>query len=76
LAFGIDASGKLNLPYFTLNIISGIISASGVWLFLRYSPFPLDYQITFSVFILRFFSVWSCSQKLLLNSARAVSDSH
>ena len=31
---------KLNLPYFSMNIVSGIIAAMGVYVFLRYSPFP------------------------------------
>jgi hypothetical protein len=36
---------KLGLPYFTINIISATFSAIGVWLFLRYSPFPLILKI-------------------------------
>ncbi|HEX8333991.1 MAG TPA: hypothetical protein VF622_15335, partial [Segetibacter sp.] len=36
---------KLGFPYYTINIISATFSAIGVWLFLRYSPFPLIVKI-------------------------------
>ena len=36
---------KLGFPYYTINIISATFSAIGVWLFLRYSPFPLIIKI-------------------------------
>lgn len=38
---------KLGFPYFTINIISAVFSAAAVWLFLRYSPFPLLIKILF-----------------------------
>ena len=45
---------KLGFPYYTINIISAIFSAIGVWLFLRYAPFPMLikilYPFTFFVF--------------------------
>ena len=45
---------KLGLPYFTINIVSGIFSSAGVWLFLRYAPFPplikVLYPFSFFVF--------------------------
>ncbi|HEX8462251.1 MAG TPA: hypothetical protein VF623_12510, partial [Segetibacter sp.] len=44
---------KLGLPYFTINIVSVIFSAVGVWLFLRYAPFPILIKILypFSFFV-------------------------
>ncbi|GEO11273.1 hypothetical protein [Segetibacter aerophilus] len=45
---------KLGLPYFVINIISALFAASGVWLFIRYAPFPalikILYPFTFFVF--------------------------
>lgn len=45
---------KLGLPYFTINILSAIFAATGVWIFIRYSPFPrfikILYPFTFFVF--------------------------
>jgi hypothetical protein len=45
---------KLGFPYYTINIISAIFSAWGVWLFLRHAPFPplikVLYPFTFFVF--------------------------
>lgn len=45
---------KIGLPYFTINILSAAFSALGVWLFLRYSPFPplikILFPFTFFVF--------------------------
>ncbi|MCA1636951.1 MAG: hypothetical protein LC768_01215, partial [Acidobacteria bacterium] len=38
---------KLGLSYFTINIFSAVFSALGVWLFLRYSPFPPVIKILF-----------------------------
>lgn len=38
---------KLGLPYFTLNVLSAIFSAAGVFLFLRCSPFPLVIKTLF-----------------------------
>ena len=38
---------KLGLPYFTINVLSAAFSALGVWLFLRYAPFPLIIKILF-----------------------------
>src|SRR4051812_43464628 len=32
---------KLGMPYFTINVISAVISAGGVWLFVFRSPFSL-----------------------------------
>src|SRR3954471_21317868 len=45
---------KLGLPYFTINILSAAFSACGVWIFLRYSPFPplIRMLFPFSYFIL------------------------
>lgn len=45
---------KLGLPYFTISIISAIAASAGVWLFLRYSPFPVIVKILFpfSFFVL------------------------
>jgi hypothetical protein len=45
---------KLGLPYPTINIVSSVIAATGVWLFIRYAPFPafikILYPFTFFVF--------------------------
>lgn len=45
---------KLGLPYFTINVLSAFFSATGVWIFIRYSPFPafikILYPFTFFVF--------------------------
>jgi len=45
---------KTGLPYFSINIISALFSAIGVWLFIRYAPFPplikILYPFTFFVF--------------------------
>lgn len=38
---------KFGFPYFTINIISAVFSAAAVWIFLRYSPFPLLIKIPF-----------------------------
>ncbi|MDQ4123529.1 MAG: hypothetical protein M3209_18995 [Acidobacteriota bacterium] len=38
---------KLGFPYFTINVLSACFSALGVWLFLRYSPFPATVKILF-----------------------------
>jgi len=38
---------KLDLPYFTLNLIAAAISALGVWVFLSRAPFPLFAKILF-----------------------------
>jgi hypothetical protein len=40
-------AAKLGLPYFTINVLSAFFAAVGVWLFLRYSPFPLIIKILF-----------------------------
>jgi hypothetical protein len=44
---------KLGLPYFTLNVLSAAFAASGVWLFLSRSPFPLfaKFLFPFSYFV-------------------------
>lgn len=44
---------KLGLPYFTINILSASISALGVWLFIRYAPFPVVIKVLypFSFFV-------------------------
>lgn len=44
---------KLGLPYFTINILSALFAASGVWLFIRYSPFPVLIKVLypFSFFV-------------------------
>src|SRR3954470_338381 len=31
---------KLGFPYFTINILSAIFAATGVWLFIKHAPFP------------------------------------
>ena len=45
---------KLGWPYATINVISAISSAIGVWIFIRYAPFPplikILYPFTFFVF--------------------------
>jgi len=45
---------KLGLPYFSINIVSALFASAGVWLFLRYAPFPplikILYPFTFFVF--------------------------
>src|SRR5205085_4524514 len=45
---------KLGLPYFTINILSAGFAAAGVWLFIKYAPFPpiikILYPFTFFVF--------------------------
>lgn len=44
---------KLGLPYFTINIISAVFAASGVWLFIKYAPFPILIKVLypFSFFV-------------------------
>ncbi|MDB5250152.1 MAG: hypothetical protein JWQ40_4546 [Segetibacter sp.] len=44
---------KLGLPYVTINILSAFFSAVGVWLFIRYAPFPILIKILypFSFFV-------------------------
>src|SRR3954462_9746655 len=44
---------KLGLPYYTINILSAIFAAGGVWLFLRFAPFPVIIKILypFSFFV-------------------------
>lgn len=44
---------KAGLPYFSINIVSALFSAAGVWLFIRYAPFPLLIKILypFSFFV-------------------------
>lgn len=38
---------KSGLPYFSLNVISGIFAAVSVYLFLMYSPFPIYVKLIF-----------------------------
>ena len=58
---------KLNFPYITLNIISGIIATIGVYVFLRYSPFPKIIKVLFpfSYYIFYQYGVISRSYVLL-----------
>jgi len=58
---------KLNFPYFTINIVSGIIATIGVYVFLRYSPFPKIIKILFpfSFFIFYQYAVVARSYVLL-----------
>lgn len=46
---------KLGLPYQTINIISATFSALGVWLFLRYAPFPPLIKVLFPFTFFIFF---------------------
>lgn len=45
---------KLGVPYYTINILSAVFAASGVWLFIKYAPFPalikILYPFSFFVF--------------------------
>ena len=45
---------KLGLPYYSINILSALFASAGVWLFIRYAPFPafikILYPFTFFVF--------------------------
>jgi len=58
---------KLNFPYYSMNIISGIFATIGVYLLLRYSPFPLVIKILmpFSFFIFFQYGVIARSYVLL-----------
>ncbi|MDB5191452.1 MAG: hypothetical protein JWQ96_1015 [Segetibacter sp.] len=38
---------KLGLPYYSINIISALFSCAGVFIFLRYSPFPVVVKVLF-----------------------------
>lgn len=38
---------KLHLPYFSMNLLAAAIAAAGVYVFLRYSPFPLFIKVLF-----------------------------
>lgn len=38
---------KIGLPYSSINVISAFFSAIGVWLFIRYAPFPPFIKILF-----------------------------
>lgn len=38
---------KFHLPYFAMNILSGAIATIGIYVFLRYSPFPKIIKILF-----------------------------
>ena len=40
-------AAKLGLPYFSINVLSAVIAAAGVFLFLRYSSFPPVIKILF-----------------------------
>jgi len=44
---------KLGLPYYTINILSALFAAAGVWLFLRFAPFPAIIKVLypFSFFV-------------------------
>jgi hypothetical protein len=46
---------KLGLPYFSINIISAVFAAIGVWLFIRYSPFPTIIKILYPFTFFAFF---------------------
>lgn len=54
---------KLGFPYITLNIIGGIFGALGVYVFLRYAPFPpiVKALVPFSYFIFFQYAVVSRS---------------
>jgi hypothetical protein len=65
---------KLGFPYFTINIISAVFSALAVWLFLRYSPFPLLVKILFQFSYFIFFSILGRRPKLLSNRAALIFD--
>ncbi|MCW3080426.1 hypothetical protein [Segetibacter sp.] len=45
---------KLGFPYYSINILSALFAASGVWIFIRHAPFPplikILYPFTFFVF--------------------------
>jgi hypothetical protein len=58
---------KLGLPYFTLNILSAVFAAAGVWLFLRHAPFPPIIKILFpfSYFVLFQYAVVARSYCLI-----------
>jgi hypothetical protein len=63
----LSVPSKLNFPYYSMNIISAIIATAGVYLLLRYSPFPLIIKILipFSFFILFQYAVIARSYVLL-----------
>ena len=58
---------KLGLPYIFLNITSGIIATLGVYIFLRYSPFPkiIKVLLPFSYFIFYQYAVIARNYVLL-----------
>lgn len=48
-------AAKLGLPYFSINIISASFSAIGVWLFIKFAPFPRLVKILFPFTFFVFF---------------------
>ena len=58
---------KLNFPYSSLNFISGIIAITGVYVFLRYAPFPriIKFIFPFSVYICYQYAVVARSYVLM-----------
>jgi len=58
---------KLHMPYYTISIISGLIAAAGVFVFVKFSPFPVHVKILlpFSYFIFYQYAVVARSYVLL-----------
>ena len=58
---------KIGLPYVTMSIISGMIATAGVYVFLKYSPFPkiIKALFPFSYFIFYQYAVIARSYVLL-----------
>lgn len=57
---------KLGLPYFSVNVLSAVFAAAGVFLFLRYSPFPLIIKALFPFTYFTFFQYGVVSRSYCL----------
>lgn len=56
----------LGLPYFSINVLSAVCAAAGVFLFLRYSPFPLIIKALFPFTYFTFFQYGVVSRSYCL----------
>jgi len=67
---------KLGLPYFTINILSAVFAATGVWLFIKHAPFPPLIKILYPFTFFVFFPIWCGCKKLLPHCTPIISNSH
>jgi hypothetical protein len=51
----LSVPAKLNLPYYTVNVVSVAFATAGVWLFLRYAPFPVIVKLLYPFSYFAFF---------------------